>query len=157
MHLLGTSISLNIYVQYHTRPLCSRHFWAVPPCVGRNSAFVNLITHIHLQSFVLSVSHYCSSKSQLHHCPITWKLQVILYREVKGFCLHARLSDFYVSEQTPACDALLGPCFEGPVKALKENPGFFSDWVYKWTDFQSWFGFVSDLSISANSMQISSI
>lgn len=33
-----------------------------------------------------------------------------------------------MNEQTPACDALLGLCFEGPVKALKENPGFFSDY-----------------------------
>lgn len=29
-----------------------------------------------------------------------------------------------MNEQTPACDALLGFCFEGPVRGLKENPGF---------------------------------
>lgn len=68
-----------------------------------------------------------------------------------------------MNEQTPACDALLGFCFEGPVRGLKENPGSLFK-TQSLTDrltillslsFNYILSHGNDLSRSANSMNIS--
>lgn len=69
-----------------------------------------------------------------------------------------------MNEQTPACDALLGFCFEGPVRGLKENPGSFFKTqslmnrlkILLSLSFNYILSHGNDLPMSANSMDISS-